>query len=136
MVQEPGASGAAYRPELAPMVPQDEVQVAATLDVNCCWAPSVMVGFNGAMVSVDAAPTVSNALAVYAVPVEALAVILQALPCVADAVNRPFAEMLPHDAAHVTGEFAVNCCVCPCGVLALEGVITMGEVTFATVEAV
>ena len=136
MVQEPGTSGAVYRPEVAPMVPQDEVQVAATFDVNCCWAPSVIVGFDGAIVSVDAAPTVSNALAVYAVPVEAVAVILQALPCVADAVNKPFAAMLPHEAAHMTGELAVNCCVCPCGVLALEGVITMGELTVAMAVAV
>jgi hypothetical protein len=136
MVQEPGASGAVYIPELALMAPQDEAQVAATLDVNCCWDPSVIVGLNGAIVSVGAAPTVSTTLAVYAVPVEAVAVILQALPCVADAVNNPLAVMLPQDAAQITEEFAVNCCVCPAGVLALEGVITIGELTVATVEAV
>ena len=135
-VHDPGARGAVYIPEFASMVPQDEVQVAATLAVNCCWAASVMVGLRGEMVSVGAAPTVSSAAAVYGVPVEAVAVILQVLPCVADAVNNPVALMLPHDAAQVTGEFAVNCCVCPEGVLALEGVITIGELTVATVEAV
>ena len=126
MVQDSGARGAVYIPELAPMVPQDEVQVAAIFDVNCCWAPSLIVGLNGAMVSVGAAPTVSTTFAVYAVPVEAVAVILQALPCAAEAVNSPLESMLPQDAAHVTGELAVNCCVCPWGVLALEGLITIG----------
>ena len=42
----------------------------------------------------------------------------------------------PHDALQVTAVFAVNCCVCPCGVLAEAGVIVIGEVTFAVVEAV
>src|SRR3954453_1288595 len=136
MVHDPGARGAVYIPELVLMVRHDEVQVAPTLAVNCCWAPSVMVGLNGAMVSPAAAPTVSTALAVYGVPVDAVAVILQELPCGVGAVNNPTAEMLPHDAAHVTGEFAWNCWVCPAGVLALAGVITIGELTFATVEAV
>jgi hypothetical protein len=135
-VHDPGPRGAVYIPELALMVPQEAVQVAATLAVNCCWAASVMVGLRGEMVSVGAAPTVSSAFAVYGVPEEAVAVILQALPCVADAVNSPVALMLPHDAAHVTGEFAVNCCVCPVGVLTLAGVIVIGEFTVATVEAV
>jgi len=136
MVQDPGARGAVYIPELVLIVPQDEVQVAVTLAVNCCWAASVMVGLNGAIVSVGAAPTVSTTLDVYAVPLDAVAVILQALPCVVGAVNSPVPEMLPHEAAQVTAVLAVNCCVCPAGVLALAGEITMGDVTFATVEAV
>jgi hypothetical protein len=41
----------------------------------------------------------------------------------------------PQDALHVTGMLAVNCCVCPCTVLAVAGVMVMGEVTFTPVEA-
>ena len=95
-----------------------------------------MAGLVGEIVSAAAAPMVSTALAVYAVPLEAVAVILQALPCAAEAVYSPAELMLPHEAAHRTGEFAVNCCVWPWAVLALEGVITMGDLTVATVDAV
>lgn len=37
--------------------------------------------------------------------------------------------MVPHFAVHVTGMFAVNCCVFPCGVFADVGVMVIGEVT-------
>lgn len=43
--------------------------------------------------------------------------------------------MLPHDAAQRTAAFALNCCVKPAGVAALDGVITSGDVTIATVDA-
>lgn len=37
--------------------------------------------------------------------------------------------MEPQPAVHVTGALALNCCVCPCGVVAETGVITIGETT-------
>ena len=43
--------------------------------------------------------------------------------------------MVPHFAVQVTGILAVNCWVCPCGVLAETGVITMGETTVTVAEA-
>ena len=42
----------------------------------------------------------------------------------------------PHFAAQVTDALAVNCCVCPWGVIADTGVMTMGETTFGFVVAV
>ena len=35
--------------------------------------------------------------------------------------------MVPHLAVHVTGMFALNCCVCPCGVFADAGVMTIAK---------
>jgi len=60
---------------------------------------------------------------------------VHALPGVAEALNNPVALMLPHEVDHVTGWFAENCCVCPCAVTALTGVIAMGDVTVAVVDA-
>ena len=37
--------------------------------------------------------------------------------------------IVPHFAVHVTCMFAVNCCVCPCGVFADAGLMMMGETT-------
>ncbi len=37
--------------------------------------------------------------------------------------------MVPHFAVQDTGMLAVNCCVCPWGVLADAGVITMADTT-------
>jgi hypothetical protein len=118
------------------MLPQEATHVAATLAVNCCCAPSASVGLVGEMVKAGAGPTVSTAFAVYAVPVAAVAVILQTLPWAGEAVKRPLAVMLPQEAAQVTFELAVNCCVCPWPVVALAGEITMGDVTFALAVAV
>ena len=59
---------------------------------------------------------------------------VQTEPCVPEAVKRPAAVMLPHEAFHVTDALAVNCWVCPWPVAADEGVITMGEDMFAVVE--
>ncbi len=42
--------------------------------------------------------------------------------------------MEPHLATQVTGTLAVNCWVWPWGVLALAGVITMGETSWTVVE--
>jgi hypothetical protein len=64
-------------------------------------------------------------------PLDAVAVILHMLFCGAEAVNKPDASMLPQEAAQVTLPFALNCCVCPCPVAALGGVIVSGEVTVA-----
>ena len=87
------------------------------------------------MVKATGAPTVSAAVAVYAVPLAAVAVMVQVLPCDADAVNIPFASMTPHEAFHVTDALAVNCCVCPWPVVAVMGEMTMGEDIFAVVDA-
>ena len=57
----------------------------------------------------------------------------QELPCVAEAVKSPAALILPHEADHVTALFAVNCCVCPCAVTALAGVMVIGELMLAVV---
>jgi len=110
-VHEPVLAGVWNKPVVAPIVPQDAVHVACTLDVNCCCVPAGNVGLSGVMVSAAAAPTVSTALAVYATPLDAVAVMAHALPGVADAVNSPVALMLPHEADHFTCWFAENCCV-------------------------
>jgi hypothetical protein len=43
--------------------------------------------------------------------------------------------MVPQDEAQVTAVLAVNCCVVPSPVVALAGVIAMGEATVAVVDA-
>ena len=110
-VQAPAVSGAVYAPVLATMLPQLAVHVATTLAVNVCAAPSLTVGADGVISTAGAAPMVSTTLAVYALPDDAVAVIVQAVPGADVAVNRPPAVMLPQDAAHLTVELAVNCCV-------------------------
>jgi len=134
MVQEPGVAGVLYSPVVAPIEPQDAVQVEGVLEVNCCCVPAGNVGLSGEMVSADAAPMVSTAVAVYAVPLDAMALMVHALPDVADAVNSPAALMLPQVADQLTAVLAENCCVCPCAVTALDGEIVIGEVTVAKVE--
>lgn len=119
-----------------PIVPQEAIHVAFTLEVNCCVAFSSRLGLSGEIVKAVGAPTVSMALAVYAVPPVPVAVTVHALPCVAEAVKRPAALMVPHDADHATDMFAVNCCVWPSGVVALAGEIAIGDVTVALVDAV
>jgi hypothetical protein len=42
--------------------------------------------------------------------------------------------MPPHEDAQVTGMLAVNCCVCPLGVEAADGVMIIGDVTAMTAE--
>jgi hypothetical protein len=134
-VHDPGAIGAVNKPALASMLPQEVTQVAATFDVNCLLAPSLKVGDKGEIVKVGGGPTVSFALAVYAGPLVATTLMLQMLPWVADAVNKPDALMLPQEAVHVAGMFAVNCCVSPRAVVALAGVTTNGETIPAVVDA-
>jgi len=53
----------------------------------------------------------------------------QLVPTVPLAVYSPVEVMVPHFAVHVTGMFAVNCWVLPCGVFADGGVIVIGDVT-------
>jgi hypothetical protein len=60
---------------------------------------------------------------------------VQELPDLTEAVNKPDVLTLPHDADQVTAALALNCCVIPAGVAALAGVITNGVVTVAVVEA-
>ena len=55
--------------------------------------------------------------------------IVQYWPTGALAVYSPEESIDPQAAVQVTGALAVNCCVCPCGVVADAGVITMGETT-------
>jgi len=134
IAQEPVVAGVLYKPVVAPIDPQVAVQVAVTLEVNCCCVPAGNVGLSGEMVSADAAPMVSTAVAVYAVPLDAMALMVQALPGVADAVNRPAVLMLPQVADQLTAVFAENCCFCPCAVTALAGEIVIGDVTLANVD--
>ena len=132
MVQVPGTSLAVYKPALV-IVPQLAVHVAVRLEVNCWVAPSVMVGFSGVRV---AAPTVSIAVAVRPLTPVAVAVMVQLVPAVPDAVNSPPLVILPHDAAQLTAMLAVNCCVAPCGVDAEAGVMLSGLVMVAIVASV
>jgi hypothetical protein len=61
---------------------------------------------------------------------------VQTVPCAAEAVNSPeVALMPPQEDDQVAAIFALNCCVCPPGVMVLEGVMVSGEVTVATVDA-
>jgi hypothetical protein len=57
------------------------------------------------------------------------------VPTGALAVYRPPLVIVPHLAVHVTGALAVNCWVCPWGVVADTGVITMGDTTFTLAVA-
>ena len=59
----------------------------------------------------------------------AIASMVQLVPTVPLAVNKPLELMLPHFAVQDTGMLALNCCVCPCGVFADTGVITIGDAT-------
>jgi len=128
-VHEPALAGAWYSPVPA-IEPHDAAHVDGTLDVNCCCVPAGNVGLRGVMVSeVDGAAIESNPYAVYFVVPLAMASMVQFVPTVPLAVNRPVALIVPHFAVQVTGMLAVNCCVCPCGVLADTGVITMADTT-------
>jgi hypothetical protein len=60
---------------------------------------------------------------------------VHALPGLADAVKRPVAVMIPHDAVQVTGALVLNCCVSPAGVAAPVGVIASGVATVTVVDA-
>ncbi len=52
---------------------------------------------------------------------------VQRVPAGDVAVKSPAALIVPHFAIHLTGKLALNCCVSPCGVFAVAGVITMGD---------
>lgn len=128
MVHDEGLKGAVNRP-VAEMAPHEAVKFAALLDVNCCVPPSVTVGDRGLRVKVvdPGAAIVSYPYAVYCTVPVAIASMVQLVPTVPLAVKRPVALMVPHLAVHVTGIFALNCCVCPCGVFADTGDMTIGE---------
>ncbi len=120
------------------MLPQSADQVDGTLfDVNCSVAPSPRDGLPGEIVKAGAVPTVSTVVAVYAFPLEAVAVIWHMVPVLIGAVNKPLPSMVPHEVVQFTGGvFTVNCCVCAGGVVGLAGVIVRGDVTVAVVDAV
>ena len=48
-VQVSAVEGAVYRPEVLPIVPQDAVQVTASVAENCTVPPAATVGFKGEM---------------------------------------------------------------------------------------
>jgi hypothetical protein len=123
-------SGAFKRP-VEEIVPQFFVHVAAELAVNCWVAFSWTVAVPGEMEKpVDVgAVIVSNVYAVYFTVPVAIAWIVQFVPTVPLAVYSPLELMVPHLAVHVTGIFAVNCCVFPCGVFADVGEMVIAEIT-------
>ena len=130
IVHDEGLDGAVNRP-VDEMAPQEAVKVAPLLAVNCRVAPSVMVGDKGLMVKlVDTGAVIeSYPYAVYFTVPVAMASMVQLVPTGPLALYRPLALMVPHLAVHVTDMFAVNCCVCPCGVFADVGVITIADTT-------
>jgi hypothetical protein len=69
------------------------------------------------------------------VPLAAVAVMVQAIPGAELAEYRPVESIDPHVLAQVAGWFAVNCCDRPWLVVAVEGVMTNGEVTVTEVDA-
>jgi hypothetical protein len=79
--------------------------------------------------------TVSTASAVYGVPLDAVAVMVQ-VPAVAGAVKSPELLIEPHDAVHLTATLAENCWVFPTEVEAEAGVIVMGVEIVTLVVAV
>jgi len=90
-----------------------------------------MTGLCGEMDStVVGGPILSYPYTVYFGLVVAMPWMVQYVPTVALAVKSPPEVIEPHAAVQVTGALAVNCWVCPCGVVAAAGVITMGETTF------
>jgi hypothetical protein len=113
--------------------PQLAAHVALALAVNCCVAASLSAAELGQ--TVNGATMVSLAIAVYAVPLAAVAWIEQTAPGVPDAVNIPELKIAPHEADHVAGALAVNCWVEFWLVVALAGVIVMGELTVTAAEA-
>ena len=84
------------------MLPQSAVQVAGAVAVNCCVAFSERVICVGEMEKPAADVTVSVAVAVYAGPLEAVAVMVQTEPGEAEAVNCPPGLMLPQEADQFT----------------------------------
>jgi len=133
-VQDSAASGAVYNPAVV-TDPQPADHVALALAVNCCEAASLTVAELGEMIKAFIGAIVSRAVAVYAVPLAAVAWIEQTAPGVPDAVNNPALDIDPHDANQVTGALAVNCWVEFWLVAALAGVIVMGELTVTAAEA-
>jgi hypothetical protein len=98
-----GARGAVNNPPWGSMEPQEAVNVAATLAVNCWVAFSLTVGVSGDSENCPGAPIVSWAVALFAGPLVALPVMVQTEPAAADAVNSPVDVMLPQLADHATG---------------------------------
>jgi len=68
------------------MEPQFAVQFALTFAVNCWFDASLNVALNGLMVKAGPDAIASTRLAMYAVPVAAVAVIVHMLPGLAKAV--------------------------------------------------
>ena len=134
IVHVAGYSPAVNNP-LDETLPQEADHVALELAVNCCVAFSLMVCVVPGVIVNVFGPIVSDAVAEYGVPLAAVAVIEQTAPGVPDAVNNPALDIEPHDAAQVTGAFAVNCWVEYWLVVALAGVIVMGELIVTTAEA-
>jgi hypothetical protein len=58
------------------------------------------------------------------------------VPTAEVAVNSPPDVMVPQPALQFTGILAVNCWVCPCGVLTLTGDRMMGDTILAVVDPV
>jgi len=67
--------------------------------------------------------------------VVAIPSIVQYCPTLPLAVKRPAGVMLPQDVIQETGALALNCCVCPWGVVAATGVMVIGETTFTLAVA-
>jgi hypothetical protein len=132
--QDSAVSGAVYNPALV-TDPHVADQVAAAFAVNCWVAASLTVTELGEIVKVLGDPIVAFAIAVYAVPLAAVAWIEQTVPGVPDAVNNPALDIDPHDAAQLTDMFAVNCCVEYSFVVVLEGIMVIGDTTVTAAEA-
>jgi hypothetical protein len=112
-------AGAVYNPfEL--MLPAVALQLVAPVEVNCCFAPSIMLAVAGEMVC-DA----SNVTVELAEPPRPVAVIVTVEDDGIDAgaVYNPFELMLPAVAVQLVAPGAVNCCVAPRMTLAVVGEI-------------
>lgn len=109
MQTAPGEADAVKRP-LAVMLPQEAVQVAPILAVNCCVRPCCVFALAGEITSGEVMVAVVDAL--LPLPSVAVAVIVQELG-VSGAVNDPVLEMVPQLAAQVAAALAVNKRVAP-----------------------
>jgi len=83
--------------------PQDAVNVAEALAVNCWVAFSLIAGLSGDKLNCAGAAMVSLAVALSFGPLVAVAVMVQTEPAVAEAVNRPLVLTLPQLADQLTG---------------------------------
>jgi len=93
--------------------------------VNCCVPPCAVVADAGAIAS--AADTVTTVDETCPLPSVAVAVTVHEVGAAGVWYKPVVLPILPHDAVHVAGTLAVNCCCVPAGNVGFSGVMVSAE---------